>query len=78
MSNKKHKRKVSRIIIFTTDAVDAGTKQLRFTPFWWGFCTTIICIVIGAMIGVVTHEKQVWDLIQIGNRKQAEKMAILE
>lgn len=62
MSIKKHKRKVSRIVIFTTDAVDARTRQLKIRPWAAGLLTLITCVLIGSLIGYVVYEEQIWEM----------------
>lgn len=62
MSIKKHKRKVSRILIFTTDAVDARTRQLKIRPWAAGLLTLITCVLIGALIGYIVYEGQIWEM----------------
>lgn len=76
--SKKHKRKVSRIIILTTDAVDAKTKQVKIRPWLAGFITLIVCIVLGGAIGLFVYESQIWELANKKNAAQAEEMAALE
>lgn len=76
--SKKHKRKVSRIIIFTTDAVDAKTKQIKINPWVAGFATLVICFLLGGVIGLFVYEAQIWELANQKNAKQAEEMVALE
>ena len=51
MSKNRHKRKVSHILIYTTDAVDADMKQVRIHPWVLAGVTLIVCCVLGAVIG---------------------------
>lgn len=76
--SKKHKRKVSRIIIFTTDAVDAKTKQIKIKPWLAGLITLFICVVLGGAIGLFVYESQIWELANKKNAAQAEEMTALE
>ena len=62
MLNKKHKRKVSRIIIFTTDAVDAEMKQVRIRPWVVTVLTVLVCCLLGGIIGYAVYETQLWQL----------------
>ncbi|MGN1148764.1 MAG: peptidoglycan DD-metalloendopeptidase family protein [Lachnospiraceae bacterium] len=78
MLKKKHKRKVSRIVIFTTDAVDAGTKQIRIHPWVSILLTLVICCLLGAVIGYAVYEEQIWELDREKDLKQAETIAALE
>lgn len=76
--SKKHKRKVSRIVIFTTDAVDAKTKQIKIRPWAAALMTLVICCLIGIIIGFAVHEAQIWELANRKNAKQAETITALE
>lgn len=78
MYRKKHKRKVSRIVIFTTDAVDAKTHQVKIHSFVAALLTLIICCMIGAVIGYAIYEKQIWDRQSDKVMKQEENVASLE
>jgi len=76
--SKKHKRKVSRIIIFTTDAVDAKTKQVKIKPWLAVMITLMVCIVLGGAIGLFVYESQIWELANRRNEAQAEEMTALQ
>lgn len=78
MQSKKHKKKVSRIIIFTSDAVDAKTRQLRIRPFTVKLLTLFFCGLVGAIIGYIVHEGQIWDKQIEMAVKQAENISLLE
>ncbi|HKM34802.1 MAG TPA: peptidoglycan DD-metalloendopeptidase family protein [Lachnospiraceae bacterium] len=78
MQNKKHKKKVSRIVIFTSDAVDAKTRQFRLHPFTAMLLTLVLCGLVGAIIGYAIYEGQIWDRQNEKVMKQAEIMASLE
>lgn len=64
MYRKKHKRKVRRIVIFTSDAVDAKIKQWRIRPWLINVMLLLVCILVGGMIGFLTYEGQIWAGIQ--------------
>ncbi len=76
--SKKHKRKVSRIIIFTTDAVDANTKQVKIKPWLAILLTLVVCVVLGGAIGLFVYETQIWELANKKNEEQEAEMAALE
>ncbi len=78
MIKKKHKRKVSRIIIFTSDAVDAKTRQLRIRPWVVSLLTLIACCLLGAVIGYAVYEGQIWELDRARDTEQTSAMALLE
>ena len=64
MSKNRHKRKVSHILIYTTDAVDADTKQVRIHPWVLAGVTLIVCCVLGAVIGCAVYEGELWGRIR--------------
>ena len=64
MWKNKHKRKVSHILIYTTDAVDADTKQVRIHPWVLAGITLIVCCVLGAVIGYAVYEGELWGRIR--------------
>lgn len=64
MWKNKHKRKVSHILIYTTDAVDADTKQVRIYPWVLVGVTLIVCCVLGAVIGYAVYEGKLWGRIR--------------
>ena len=53
MGRRRHKRKNSHVVIVTSDAVDASTKQFRIRPWIVEFFVIILCVVIGTVIGYV-------------------------
>ena len=64
MSKNRHKRKVSHILIYTTDAVDADTKQVRIHPWVLAGVTLIVCCVLGAVIGYAVYGGELWGRIR--------------
>ena len=64
MSKNRHKRKVSHILIYTTDAVDADMKQVRIHPWVLAGVTLIVCCVLGAVIGYAVYEGELWERIR--------------
>lgn len=64
MSKNRHKRKVRHILIYTTDAVDADTKQVRIHPWVLAGVTLIVCCVLGAVIGYAVYEGELWGRIR--------------
>lgn len=64
MSKNRHKRKVSHILIYTTDAVDADTKQVRIHPWVLAGVTLIVCCVLGVVIGYAVYEGELWGRIR--------------
>ena len=64
MSKNRHKRKVSHILIYTTDAVDEDMKPVRIHPWVLAGVTLIVCCVLGAVIGYAVYEGELWGRIR--------------
>ncbi len=77
MARKKHKRKVSRIVILTTDAVNAKTRQIRIRPWVARLVTLIFCCLFGCLIGYILYEGQIWELDRALDIEQKEVIASL-
>jgi len=60
MGRIRHKRKNNHVVIVTSDAVDAQVKQYRIKPWVLQLVIWILCIIIGAMIGYIIYEKDIW------------------
>lgn len=78
MLKRKHKRKVSRIVIFTTDAVDARTRQLRIHPWVMGLFTLLVCCALGLVIGYAAYEEQIWEMERAQDEERIAAIAVLE
>lgn len=74
MQRDKHKRKMNHVVIVTSDAVDANVKQFRIRPWMLQVVILVLCIVIGAMIGYIIHEEQIWAAVSQNNQLQLEAM----
>ena len=53
MRRRRHKRKNSHVVIVTSDAADAVTKQFRIRTSIAQTLTLLLCAVIGAFIGLI-------------------------
>ena len=60
MGRIRHKRKNNHVVIVTSDAVDAQVKQYRIKPWALHLIIFVLCIIIGAMIGYIVYEKDIW------------------
>lgn len=78
MNKKKHKRKVSRVLIFTSDAVDAKEKQIKIAPWLANILIIVFCVVVGSLIGYFMNESKVWAQIQAIYAKQNETISNLQ
>jgi len=60
MGRIRHKRKNNHVVIVTSDAVDAQVKQYRIKPWVLHLVIFLLCIIIGAMIGYIIYEQDIW------------------
>ena len=60
MGRNRHKRKNSHVVIVTSDAADSGMKQFRIRPWILKAIIAVLCVVIGALIGYLVYEKDIW------------------
>ena len=75
MTKKKHKRKVSRVLIFTSDAVDAKERQLKLSPWLANMLIIVFCVVVGSVIGYFMNESKVWAQVQSVYSKQNDTIS---
>lgn len=78
MHCKKHKRKTSHVVIVTSDAVDGEIKQFKIKPWMRQAFVSVLCIVVGALIGYWMFEAQLWDVAVQQNGELREAMKGLE
>ena len=79
MRRRRHKRKNCHVVIVTSDAVDASTKQFRVRPWAVETLVLLISVAAGAAIGYFLFEKDIprGEVIQ-NNQQQEELIAELE
>lgn len=53
MARRRHKRKNSHVVIVTSDAVDASTRQFRVRTWKVEVIVVFLCVVLGAVIGYI-------------------------
>lgn len=72
MEPKKHKRKLNHVVIVTSDAVDAGVKQFRFSPWVIRTIIGVLCVIIGVLLAYVSHEQKIWEntTVKIGEYRE--------
>ncbi|MBQ7775218.1 MAG: M23 family metallopeptidase [Lachnospiraceae bacterium] len=93
MDSKKQKQKVNHVVIVTSEAADASVKQYRIKPWLFWTVVIVICVIIGAGLGYIAYEEQIWDaanarieeykqivkgLEEEIEQKEAEKTALLQ
>ncbi len=78
MKKNKHKRKVNRIIIFTSDAANYKTKQIKVHPVLHGLAILLLCIIVGCLVGVVMYGSTFMAKIQDGTEQLQETITGLQ
>lgn len=78
MHKKKHKRKVNRIVIITSDAVDAKERQFKVHPWTGNLLMLICCILAGAVIGYAVYEGDIWATVEDTIAQKEADLAMLE
>ena len=78
MQKRKHKRKMNHVVIVTSDAVDANVKQFRIRPWILQSVILVLCVIIGALIGYLNYEKQIWSVMSQKNTSLQETISKLE
>ena len=74
MRRRRHKRKNCHVVIVTSDAVDASTKQFRVRPWVVEVLVLLISVAVGAAIGYFLFEKDIPREEVIQNSKQQEEL----
>lgn len=59
-ANKQNHQK-NHVFIVTSDDADAGVKQFRIKSWVVRTAVIIVCVLIGAALGYVIYEEQIWD-----------------
>lgn len=60
MGRVRHKRKNSKVLIVTSDAVDARVRQYRIRPQFFRVISFVLCVIVGVLLGVGIFEKDIW------------------
>ena len=78
MRRRKHKRKMNRVVIVTSDAVDGGSRQYRIRPWFSRIVTLVLCVLIGVVIGYFVYEERIWGAAFAQNSEQSASLQALE
>ena len=78
MEPKKHKRKLNHVVIVTSDAVDAGVKQFRFSPWVVRVIIGVLCVIIGVLLGYVSYEQKIWESATLKISEYHDEIVALE
>lgn len=64
MTDETHKEKVSRVVIFTSDAANAAVKQLKIRRWVFDVLVILFCVFVGGVIGFFIYEGKLWSRVQ--------------
>lgn len=54
-------QKNDHVVIVTSDAEDASVKKFRFKPWMVWTAVVLVCVIIGALLGYIAYEEQIWN-----------------
>ena len=54
-------QKNDHVVIVTSAAEDAGVKKFRFKPWMVWTAVAVVCVIIGALLGYIAYEEQIWE-----------------
>lgn len=78
MLRDKHKRKISHVILVTSDSTDKKTKQFRIRSGSLWIVIVILCIIIGVLLGYITYEERIWQAMDNRSDEQLAQIRQLE
>jgi len=76
--SKKHKKKITRFIVFTTNDPSGKTTQLRIPNGLHVFLIVLLCTFLGAVIGFALYEERIYTYLANRDISQTEQIAQLE
>ena len=78
MLRDRHKRKISHVVLVTSDAADGGVKQfnIRSRNLW--VMIVVLCLVIGALLGYIVYEEKIWQAVDRRSAGQQARIQSLE
>lgn len=78
MLRDKHKRKISHVVLVTSDATDADVKQFRVNSRILWLIIILLCTIIGAMLGYIINEEKIWRAVSDRSDEQQARIQSLE
>ena len=54
-------QKNDHVVIVTSAAEDASVKKFRFKPWMVWTAVAVVCVIIGALLGYIAYEEQIWE-----------------
>lgn len=74
MLRKKHKRKISHVVLVTSDATDASVRQFRIRSWALWILICVLCVIAGILIGYIAYEERIW--VAMDNRSDVQTQQI--
>lgn len=74
MHAKKHKRKISHVVIVTSNAVDEKIRQFKLNPLVLEILVLLLCVMLGAVVGYLAYEERIWETAIQKNNEKAEQV----
>ena len=78
MLRDKHKRKISHVVLVTSDAADSGVKQFRISSWMLWVVICILCVLVGILAGYIAYEERIWSAMDRRSDIQADQIAVLQ
>ncbi|MBR1771879.1 MAG: peptidoglycan DD-metalloendopeptidase family protein [Lachnospiraceae bacterium] len=77
MLRDKHKRKISHVVLVTSDDVDSGVKQFKISSRALWILIGILCVLIGFLLGYIGYEETIWAAVDARSDAQQRQIETL-
>ncbi len=71
-------QKNDHVVIVTSDAEDASVKKFRFKPWMVWSAVILVCVIIGALLGYIAYEEQIWNAANQKIEEYKAEIKVLE
>lgn len=78
MLRDKHKRKISHVVLVTSDATDSDVRQFHIKSRSLWALVIVLCVVIGVMLGYIVYEERIWQAVDSRSDEQQAEIQSLE
>lgn len=78
MLRDKHKRKISHVVLVTSNATDGDVKQFHVNSRILWLIIILLCTIIGAMLGYIINEERIWQAVSNRSDEQQVRIQSLE
>lgn len=78
MLRDKHKRKISHVVLVTSNATDGDVKQFHVNSRILWLIIILLCTIIGAMLGYIINEERIWQAVSNRSDEQQARIQSLE